>query len=27
MGMRTIKVGDPTVALRELSDHLQMTLH
>jgi putative hydrolase of the HAD superfamily len=27
MGMRTIKVGDPTVALCELSDHLQMTLH
>ena len=22
MGMRTIKVGDPTIALRELSDHL-----
>jgi putative hydrolase of the HAD superfamily len=22
MGMRTIKVGDPTIALQELSDHL-----
>jgi len=27
MGMRTIKVGDPTVALQELSGHLGMTLH
>lgn len=27
MGMRTIKVGDPTVALHELSGHLGMTLH
>jgi hypothetical protein len=22
MGMRTIKVGDPAIALQELSDHL-----
>lgn len=27
MGMRTIKVGDPTIALTELSGHLGMTLH
>ena len=24
MGMRTIKVGDPTIALSELSDHLSL---
>lgn len=27
MGMRTIKVGDPAVALNELSGHLGVTLH
>ena len=26
MGMRTIKVGDPTIALQELSDHLGLQL-
>jgi putative hydrolase of the HAD superfamily len=26
MGMRTIKVGDPTIALSELSDHLGLQL-
>lgn len=27
MGMRTIKVGDPAIALNELSGHLGVTLH
>jgi putative hydrolase of the HAD superfamily len=26
MGMRTIKVGDPAIALQELSDHLGLQL-
>jgi putative hydrolase of the HAD superfamily len=27
MGMRTIKVGDPSLALRELSDHIGLDFH